>query len=155
MATLEREPTGVYCVGCGGDLISRSTERRNLQSSASEHVATVWKALYSNTLWTRKGQGSDIDADVIVSGGEDPARGGRMCRKCFTAYAKVTTVQLEERSWCVILHIEFQCKKTKKLPLPRLFFICLPILIDIIAPKGLYCGPCPRRVVRGHRHYMT
>ena len=44
----EREPAGMYCVGCGSDLTSRSTDRRSLQSSASEHVSTVWKT-YWNT----------------------------------------------------------------------------------------------------------
>ena len=31
--------------GCGSDLTSRSTDRISLQSSASKHVAAVWKAL--------------------------------------------------------------------------------------------------------------
>ena len=49
----EREPAGVYCVGCGSDLTSRSTDRRSLQSSASEHVATVW----NGTTGTHGGSG--------------------------------------------------------------------------------------------------
>ena len=46
MATFqEGEHTGVYCVGSGSDLTSRTTDRRSSLSSAPEHVATVWKAL--------------------------------------------------------------------------------------------------------------
>ena len=41
----------------------------------------------------QEGSGSDIDADVIASGGEDPAWGGRMCRKCFTAYERYQALQ--------------------------------------------------------------
>ena len=81
----EREPAGVYCVGCGSDLTSRSTDRRSLQSSASEHVATVWKALLEHMV-DQEGSDTDIDVDEIVSG-------GRMCRKCFTAYERYQTLE--------------------------------------------------------------
>ena len=80
----EREPAGVYYVGCGGDLTSRSTDRRSLQRSASEHVATVWKALLENIV-DQEGSDTNIDVDEIVSG-------GRMCRKCFTAYERYQTL---------------------------------------------------------------
>ena len=69
---------GVYCVGCGSDLTSRSTDRRSLQSFASEHVATVCKALLEHIV-DQEGSDTDIDVDEIVSG-------ARICRKCFTAY---------------------------------------------------------------------
>ena len=81
----EREPAGVYCVGCGSDLTSRSTDRRSLKSSASEHVATVWKALLEHMV-DQEGSDTDIDVDEIVSG-------GRMCRKCFTAYERYQTLE--------------------------------------------------------------
>ena len=81
----ERQPAGVYCVGCGSDLTSRSTDRRSLQSSASEHVATVWKALLEHMV-DQEGSDTDIDVDEIVSG-------GRMCRKCFTAYERYHTLE--------------------------------------------------------------
>ena len=76
---MQRQPAGVYCVGCGSDLTSRSTHRRSLQSSASEHVATTWKTLLQHIV-DQEGPGTDIDADIIVSGSEDPAQGGRICR---------------------------------------------------------------------------
>ena len=76
---MQREPAGVYCVGCGSDLTSRSTDRRSLQSCAPEHVATVWKALLEHIM-DQEGPDTDIDTDIIVSGGEDLAQGGRMCR---------------------------------------------------------------------------
>ena len=83
---------GVYCVGCGSDLTSKSTERRSLQNSASEHVATVWRALHQHIV-DQEEPDTDIDADMIVSGGGDPAQSGRMCRKCFAAYERYQALQ--------------------------------------------------------------
>ena len=81
----ERELAGVYCVGCGSDLTSRSTDRISLQSSASEHVATAWKALLERIV-DQEGSDTDIDLDEIVSG-------GRMCIKCFTEYERYQTLE--------------------------------------------------------------
>ena len=86
----EREVTNVHCVGCGSDIASRPADRRNLQSSASGHVITAWKTLLEYIV---DQEGSEIDVDNIVSGGEDPVRGGRMCRKCFSAYERYQTLQ--------------------------------------------------------------
>ena len=43
-----------------------TTDRRSLQSSASEHVATVWKALLEHIV-DQEGSDIDIDVDEIVS----------------------------------------------------------------------------------------
>ena len=75
----------MYCIGNGSDLTSKFTERRSLQSFASEFVATEWRALLQTH--SRPGRpDSDMAADIIVSGGEDAAQSGMMCRKCFAAY---------------------------------------------------------------------
>lgn len=79
----------VYCVGCGSDSTSRSADRRSLQSAASEHVATAWRALLEDAVDQEE---SDI-VDTLVSGGENPAQGGRMCRKCFKAYEHYQSLQ--------------------------------------------------------------
>ena len=72
------------CVSCGNDLTSRSTDRRSLQSSAFEHVATVWKALLEHIVDQERSD-TDIDVDEIVGA-------GRMCRKCFTTYEHYQTL---------------------------------------------------------------
>ena len=75
----------VFCVGCGSDLTNKSTDRRNLRSAVAEHVATIWKELLEQIV-DEEESNVDIDASKIISGDKEPARGGRMCRKCFKAY---------------------------------------------------------------------
>ena len=55
-------------------------------------MATVWRALLQHIV-DQEEPDIDIDADVIVSGGEDPAQSGRMCRKCFAAYERYQALQ--------------------------------------------------------------
>ena len=86
------EPGRIYCIGCGSDLTSKPTDRRSLQSSASNHVATIWKGLHKQIV-DRQEFVTDTDSDTIISGGGDPEQGGKMCRKCFTAYERYKALQ--------------------------------------------------------------
>ena len=82
----------VYCLGCGSDITNRPTDRRSLQSASSEHVVPVWKAFLEIVLDGEESH-ADLDADTLISGGGDPSKFGRMCRKCFNAYDKFQNLQ--------------------------------------------------------------
>ncbi len=86
MATSTRTPIAqVICLACG-EVTRRSSDRRNLKSSASQHVVPLWKTTITSELQKRN-QLADLDG--LISGSSEPHGAGHMCRKCFYAYEKV------------------------------------------------------------------
>ena len=75
MATSSATP--VVCLGCGQP-VRRSTDRRKLTSSASQHVLPLWKTTIASAL-EKRNQLADLDS----------LSSGCMCRTCFYAYEKV------------------------------------------------------------------
>ena len=74
----------VVCLGCG-EVSRRSSDRRNLASTVSQHVASLWKSIMESELQNRN---QVVDLDSLISGRGEPRKGGQMCRKCFYAYEK-------------------------------------------------------------------
>ena len=77
--------SAVVCLGCGS-ITRRSSDRRNLNSVASQHVAALWKTTMTSELQKRK---QLVDLDCLISGSDETSKPGKMCRKCFYAYEKV------------------------------------------------------------------
>ena len=76
----------VLCLACG-EVTSRTSDRRNLRNSSSQHVIPLWKDLVAEEL-SKRNQHADLDD--LVSGNS-----GYMCRKCFYAYEKYLKVKEE------------------------------------------------------------
>ena len=75
------------CLGCGVTT-RRSSDRRNLYSSASAHILPLWSTTITSQL-KKNTQLVDLDIDNLLS-----AEVGRphLCRKCFYGYEKVLKV---------------------------------------------------------------
>ena len=72
----------VYCVGCGDDLIRRSSDRRSLQD-ADARIISVWK---ESLVKCQEESQLDLDADELQ-------QVGKMCRKCFAAFDRYAKLQ--------------------------------------------------------------
>ena len=77
----DRNP--VVCLGCG-EVVHRSSERRNLTSAASQRVVPLWKTVMDSEL-ERRGHAADLVSMVSGVDGNGP---GYMYRKFFYAYEK-------------------------------------------------------------------
>ena len=71
------------CLGCGNNT-KNDRHRRLLQSEQSRHVITLWSYIFNLEVQNTERETSDRRAQSLVDAG------GRMCRKCFTAYDKCT-----------------------------------------------------------------
>ncbi len=74
----------MYCLGCGSDIADKVKDSRNLNTSSSENVATIWKAFIEN-----EDQQAVADVDSILNGG-DNQRVPKMCKNCFYSYNRYT-----------------------------------------------------------------
>lgn len=80
-----KQSAPVVCLGCG-EVAQRSSDRRNLKSSCSQHVVSLWKTTIASELQKRN-QLADLDS--LISGSGEPHGAGYMCRRCFYSYEKV------------------------------------------------------------------
>ena len=76
---------------CGDDISSRSCDRRLLDGPSSIDVLNIWKELFKERL---EEIGILVDINELVTGGKDPQKAGRMCRKCFSAFDRFRKLRL-------------------------------------------------------------
>lgn len=74
----------MICVGCGEEI--KGEERRNLQSGSSMHVVPLWKEIVNEVLE------EEANLDQLLCGSEYT---GRMHRKCFTLFERVSRLRSE------------------------------------------------------------
>ncbi len=77
----------VFCLGCGSDVTDRTADRRSLQSAVSARVVPILRAFLHELLDEEE---SEVDAEALISGGD---QGGRMCRRCFSAFDRHRTLR--------------------------------------------------------------
>ena len=75
----------MYCLGCGTNVTNKPADRRALQGSGSQQVVELWTTVCESL---EDAERPSIDLNMLISGGGDPTRSGRMCRKCFYAYER-------------------------------------------------------------------
>ena len=75
----------MYCFGCGTNVTNKPADRRALQGSGSQQVVELWTTVCESLEDAKR---PSIDLNMLISGGGDPTRSGRMCRKCFYAYER-------------------------------------------------------------------
>ena len=100
----------IYCVGCGEDISTKSSDHRNLLTDSASHVFKAWKETMGKELRKK------IDEENIEKGIEEIVGSHRMCRRCFSTYNRLHKFQkgVEENAADALDVLLPQLKVTRK-----------------------------------------
>ena len=99
----------IYCVGCGEDISTKSSDRRNLLTDSASHVFKAWKATIAKEL-------REKIEENIEKGIEETVGSHCMCRRCFSTYNRLHKFQkgVEENAADALDVLLPQLKVTRK-----------------------------------------